>query len=117
LNCKTIQIPVDAKPWLIGKGGKTINDIRAKTQSMIQINNNGPGDKTVTVMITGNVEMVEKLIKEHLGEYFGGPTTSTPQPNEAVMQQVQQIRTGLVKPMQIAPPVQLSAASIWNWNS
>lgn len=116
MNCKTIQIPVDAKPWLIGKGGKTINEIRAKSQSMVQINNQGPGDKTVTVMITGNVEMVEKLINEHLGEWFA-PQAGVAQPNEAVLAQAAQIRTGAVRPMQVAPPVQLSAASIWNWNT
>lgn len=104
---------MDAKPYLIGKQGSVINEIRAKTQSMIQINNNGPGDKTVTVMITGNVDMVEKLIHEHLDGWFT-PSSNAPKPNEAVLEQ---IRVGKVAPTMLAPPVQLSAANIWNWNS
>jgi hypothetical protein len=108
---------VAAKPWLIGTGGKTINEIRAKSQSMIQINNNGPGDKNVTVMITGNVDMVEKLIHEHLGDWFT-PSPSLMKPNEQIIQQgLAAIRSGGLPPSQLAPPAQLSAASIWNWNS
>jgi polyribonucleotide nucleotidyltransferase len=118
LNCKTLQIPVDAKPFLIGKGGKVINEIRGKTQSYIQINNAGPGDKFCTVMITGNVEKVEELINEQLSGW--GVSPNKPQPDEKILETVRKLApsAGIVKPLpsNVAPPVQMSTASIWNWN-
>jgi hypothetical protein len=51
---------------LIGTKGAFINEMKATTGATIEFNNNGPGDLTFAIQITGNVAHVESMIAERV---------------------------------------------------
>lgn len=64
---KVLTIPATKKGALIGKNGEHITLIRHQTGAEIKISHTD-GDPYATVSISGNVELVERLIAERLAE-------------------------------------------------
>lgn len=71
-HTQLVECPKSSIGRIIGKGGGTINQIQAKSQTKIHIEQNVPVGKPCRIHVTGEISAIQQAIK-YLREVAGGP--------------------------------------------